>query len=236
MRTIELRYNGKVYRTMVDDEDYDYLIQWKWQYNENGYVRREKRIGQRRLNKRLYTHMHKEVYIRHCGELLDNEQVDHIDCNKLNNTSENLRKCLFAENQRNKKKNVSIGSTSKYKGVSKYLNKWRATINLNNKQIHLGVFANEEDAAKVYNEASKIYHKEFGKINCEVDGSCISDIFYSKRKNASKFSGVSMFKCRNGDIKWRARVTICGKRISIGLYDTEDSAKDAIEVFKNEIK
>ena len=33
---------------------------------------------------------------------------------------------------------------------------------------HLGLFDNEEDAAKAYNEHAKQYFKEFAKINDDV--------------------------------------------------------------------
>ncbi|HDC3361961.1 TPA: AP2 domain-containing protein [Staphylococcus aureus] len=44
-------------------------------------------------------------------------------------------------------------SSSKYKGVRLYKNKWRASITINGKRIHLGSFDKESDAAKAYNMA-----------------------------------------------------------------------------------
>lgn len=45
--------------------------------------------------------------------------------------------------------------TSKYPGVTRNRSKWRATIRLNGKDVHLGSFAVEEDARDARNEAVK---------------------------------------------------------------------------------
>jgi hypothetical protein len=49
----------------------------------------------------------------------------------------------------------NVIKTSKYKGVSwcKRKNKWRATIRMNNKYIHLGYFELEKKASLIYNKA-----------------------------------------------------------------------------------
>ena len=49
--------------------------------------------------------------------------------------------------------------TSKFRGVSwnKNTKKWRATININGKQIHLGLFENELKASEAYNKEIKNY-------------------------------------------------------------------------------
>lgn len=56
---------------------------------------------------------------------------------------------------------------SKYKGVCRHLNtkKFRAYIAINKKQIHLGFFEKEIDAAKAYNEAVKKHYGEFANLN-----------------------------------------------------------------------
>lgn len=43
--------------------------------------------------------------------------------------------------------------------------KWKASIRVNNKNIHLGTFINEIDAAKARDIATKEYFKEHGKLN-----------------------------------------------------------------------
>ena len=90
--------------------------------------------------------------------------VDHIDGNKLNNDLSNLRWATPSDNARN-----SIWKTGKsgYRGVH-YLKRdgtYRASITLNGKTKHLGVYINKEDAAREYDRACILYHGKFGKLN-----------------------------------------------------------------------
>lgn len=61
----------------------------------------------------------------------------------------------------------SAGCSSKYIGVTyaKDRNKWRAFITVNGEKKHLGQYVNEIDAAKARDVATKIYFKEYGKLN-----------------------------------------------------------------------
>ena len=72
--------------------------------------------------------------------------VDHINRVKHDNRKDNLRICSQKENSRNLK--ISINNTSGVTGVcfNKSNNRWRATIGINGKRIHLGYFANKQDA------------------------------------------------------------------------------------------
>ena len=92
--------------------------------------------------------------------------IDHKDHNGLNNTRENLRLATISENARNCEK-TKRPTSSKYKGVcwNKKSKKWQAHIHYNGISIHLGLFDSEEDAAKAYDEAAKIYHGEFAVLN-----------------------------------------------------------------------
>lgn len=81
--------------------------------------------------------------------------VNHKDFDKLNNKLENLEIITFRENT-NKK---HIKSSSKYTGVcwAKHANKWLASIQINGKSKHLGLFKNELEASNAYkNELKKI--------------------------------------------------------------------------------
>lgn len=91
---------------------------------------------------------------------------DHKDRNPFNNQKENLRKCTLSQNCCNRnRKNVKL--TSIYRGVffAKDRNKWRASIEINGNNIHLGQFSLEKDAALAYNNAAIIHHKEFASLN-----------------------------------------------------------------------
>lgn len=100
-----------------------------------------------------------------CGE---GEEVDHVDRNGLNNQKHNLRKCDRFGNAKNTKAHAN--STSNYKGVSwsKERQKWVVYIMSNKKQIFLGRFDSEKEAALKYNEVAKQLHREFANLNTVV--------------------------------------------------------------------
>ena len=91
--------------------------------------------------------------------------VDHIDGDKANNHYENLRWATHTENMRNRTKHST--SSSVYKGVSfrKQSNKWVVHINVDGKTQHVGLFANEREAAEAYNAAAIEHYGEFAKLN-----------------------------------------------------------------------
>src|SRR5690606_17270138 len=93
--------------------------------------------------------------------------VDHIDGNGLNNCRSNLRLATHSQNLQNAD---SRRGTSKYKGVyfSKQLQKYRAKIIVDKKEIMLGSYINEDDAARAYNYAAIEYFGEFARLN-DVD-------------------------------------------------------------------
>jgi AP2 domain len=74
-----------------------------------------------------------------------------------------LRIVTHQENSFNRKK--SLARSSKFKGVcwSKRESKWRSYIQINGKEIYLGLFFDEVEAAKTYDEAAK---KLFGEFAC----------------------------------------------------------------------
>ena len=90
--------------------------------------------------------------------------VDHINRNGLDNTRKNLRICTRSENLMNSKK-PELNSTSKYKGVNKCGNSWRAEIRLNRKGFYLGKFKTEKEAALAYNKKAIELFGEFARLN-----------------------------------------------------------------------
>jgi hypothetical protein len=98
------------------------------------------------------------------------EVVDHINGNKLDNRLHNLRICSQGQNTYNRAK-TTAKRTSKYKGVSwrKSHNKWQATIYVDKKQIHIGYYDSEEQAALNYDIVAKKCHKEFAYLNFNLE-------------------------------------------------------------------
>ena len=60
-----------------------------------------------------------------------------------------------------------IGSRSKYKGIywNKVKNRWLASIKLNSKRMHIGLYDSEIDAAKAYNQKATELFGEFANLN-----------------------------------------------------------------------
>lgn len=110
--------------------------------------------------KRYSAHILAWVY--EYGSLPDSD-IDHVDNNKLNNAIGNLRLATKSQNSANCKRFVT--NKSGYKGVyySDDVGKYRATIRVNKKSIHLGYFSDPEIAHSVYLEAATEYFGEFAR-------------------------------------------------------------------------
>ncbi len=151
---------GKV--AVVDDEDYDWLIEWKWSYADypNCGAFRNQLKGE---SEDISLKMHRAIWERHNGPIPEDLLINFIDGNGLNNKKQNLRLATWSQSQWNQKPRT--GCTSQYKGVAWQDTKWRSKIKLNGKQIHLGYFDDEKEAARTYNKAALTYFGEFAQLN-----------------------------------------------------------------------
>jgi hypothetical protein len=152
---------GKV--ALVDDEDYGYLMQWKWCLRGTGLGKFYAIRGfskSKKSNIKGSISMHRQLMKPEKGYV-----IDHLDGNTLNNQKNNLRICTNSQNLMNRNKTVK--NLSGYKGVSydKKMNKFRAQIVCNRKRHYLGLYVNPVDAAYVYNQAAIKLHGEFAKLN-----------------------------------------------------------------------
>lgn len=88
------------------------------------------------------------------------DEIDHKDRKRANNVFENIQEATHQQNVFNRSKRSD--NTSGRKGVSfrKSRNKYVATIKVNGKTIHLGVYVSLDDASNAYDEAAI---KHFGK-------------------------------------------------------------------------
>lgn len=86
-------------------------------------------------------------------------EIDHINGDKLDNRLSNLREATHAENCQNQR-NPRLQNKSGYLRVYKPKRgrKWRATIGIKGRQIHLGDFATPEEAHAAYLEAKAKLH------------------------------------------------------------------------------
>lgn len=146
---------------LVDDEDFEYLNQFKWHIQKSGdtfYAVRTLWIDK----------FHGTTIRMHRFLLGVNDKllvVDHKDHNGLNNQRYNLRVCSKSQNGANRKK--SKPSSSKYLGVH-YCNTrglWVVQIQHNNKSYSGGLHKTEELAALAYNKKAIELHGDFANIN-----------------------------------------------------------------------
>ena len=136
----------------MSDEDFPEISKYRWHVDSTGYASR----AVFRNGKRTKVRMHREIMKPERGKV-----CDHLNGNTLDNRRENLRVCTVKENNENRINNRTkwLGK-SRYKGVRKVTksNKWQAIISFKGKEIYLGSFELESEAALRYDEeARKLY-------------------------------------------------------------------------------
>jgi len=129
---------------------------------------RDRNYLRARINGRTY-YVHRMIFL-YCHGYLP-KYIDHIDNNSLNNQIENLRSCTQSENSCNSK--LPKNNTSGFKGVTwdSSVNKWKAFIILNYKEIRFGYYKDKEKAAEVVAKGRLKYHGKFannGQASVEV--------------------------------------------------------------------
>lgn len=146
---------------IVDDEDYERLSVHKWHLQKCGrtyYAMRRVRVPGKKSP--IAICMHREIL-----GVLPGLFVDHIDGDGLNNQKSNLRICTHRCNTANQRK--SKNKSSIFKGVTwhKATKKWASQIKKDYHLFHLGLFNNEVEAAKAYDEKAKELFGDFAKTN-----------------------------------------------------------------------
>lgn len=153
----------------------DGFLYWKVKFTKGtvigeraGYLKIDSRGNRYKItiNKKYY-YYYRVIFLWHHGWLP--QTIDHIDHNKLNDRIENLRAATQSQNCKNTSSRKN--SSSKYLGVSfcKRDNKWAVGISVNGKNIFLGRFATEKEAALIYNNAASLHFGEFANLNIIED-------------------------------------------------------------------
>jgi hypothetical protein len=114
-----------------------------------------------------------------------------------------------------------VEAGSKYRGVcwEKSSNKWKAAIRYNGKLQCLGLFEDDEEAARAYDSAARLQQGEKAQLNFPAEGE-------SGPRKSSKYRGVSWFKSRN---KWQAQIQFDGKQHNLGHFEAEEEAARAYD-------
>jgi hypothetical protein len=154
---------GKV--AIVDDDDFEWLSQWKW-YCCQGYAVRNSPTDPN--GKRGTIRMHREINHTPTGM-----ETDHLNGNRLDDRKSNLRTCTTQENRQNF--GIKRNNTSGYKGVSKdgkfrgTGKQWRARIRINKKETVIGFFSDPVEAAHAWDDAARKYYGNCIRTNFPIE-------------------------------------------------------------------
>lgn len=139
MKVIKIKYKNDYFNLLVDSD---------FNPPTNNIFRNKRGYFWFRVDGRI-TYVHRWVMNVTSKE----EQVDHVDNDKSNNTRENLRICTHTQNQQNRKN----------KGFRKCLKsgKYTTRLRINKREIHLGSYDTPEEAQQVYRKAHAEAFGEF---------------------------------------------------------------------------
>lgn len=137
--------------TEVSEEDEELANRYRWNLTPNGYVATKE--------KKKTVYLHRVVIRAKAGEM-----VDHINGVKTDNRRENLRIVNSVQNQANRR--VSLKKAAgKYKGVFRHRDKWKVQIRSNGVGIYLGVFEDQEEAGRAYDDMAVKLWGKYAKLN-----------------------------------------------------------------------
>lgn len=130
------KHNDKF--AIVDDDLFDELSKYKWQYDSHGYATRREMINGEYKN----ISMHRFIYELKFGKIPDGLLVDHVNRNGLLNIISNLRLATKRQNACNKLE--PRNNVSGFRGITKTIKKdrkgndrweyWLAKVNYKKKQ------------------------------------------------------------------------------------------------------
>jgi hypothetical protein len=199
-------------------EDYADLIQFRWhawRSKHTWYAGRN--LGVRSTPRREV--MHRRILCPPDGLLTDHRNGDGLD-----NRRGNLRAATQAQNHANRRKTVG---TSKYLGVNwaPPEGKWRAVICTNRRAKFLGLFHDEDDAARAYDRAAREIHGEFARLNFPDSSepprqrakvrTCVAAVEVMRERGMSSLSHHDADAC--AEIAARARISATGEAATHAL-------------------
>tara|TARA_Y100000310_G_scaffold344025_1_gene454603 strand:- start:7619 stop:8119 length:501 start_codon:yes stop_codon:yes gene_type:complete len=156
----------------IDSQNQKWLSEWSWCGNRKEpnyhYACRSINGGKKHI------YMHRAVLEKKLGRALkEGEGCNHINGDTLDNREENLRLATRGQQRQNSAKRKN--SLSKYKGITKRgpsyaggpqrTKPWNARICVDYREISLGYYSTEIEAARAYNEAASSVFGEFARLN-----------------------------------------------------------------------
>lgn len=148
-------------RAIVDEDDFDYLNQWKWHYGASGYAVREQYLGMKDGKKVRKTILMHRVLL-HAPQGVD---VDHKNGHRLDNRYENIRLATRSQNKANmisvKRQQTELPMGITYNPSPRTKQPFMARICKDGKSYFIGNFYNLEDAHKAYLAKKKELFGEF---------------------------------------------------------------------------
>lgn len=146
---------GRGYTAIIDTDDVDRVRGIRWTAVKSG----------RRVYACSNTTVYKGMLHRLIANAPDGVDVDHWDGDGLNDRQSNLRIATRSQNMVNVP--LRTNNQSGYVGVSWHRDarKWRSAIKHDDRQIHLGLFASKEEAARAYDVKAWELFGEFARLN-----------------------------------------------------------------------
>lgn len=207
--------------TTVDAEDAAAAAAHRWNFNNSYVATTVTRRDGRRESIRLHRHLMGLQY----G---DPRVVDHIDGNPLNNRRENLRIITPAQNSQNMR---AKGGYSSHRGVTFHpkRNLWQAQCRAFNRNIFLGYYLTESDAAL----AARLFRQRHVPFSRDaLDPTEAPWPARIRKVTTSRHVGVS-WHAKSG--KWQAYLTVeRGRMHYLGVFEREADAASAVHYARSQ--
>ena len=144
---------------IIDDED-AYLARYEWhaQARDSGRFYAKRTDWTSGVARTVY--LHREVMCAAPGTDVDHRNRDGLDCRRRN-----LRLAVGGGNQQNSARRR--GNRSGYKGVcwNAAKSRWQAQVQVDHRNLYLGLYSEAIDAARAYDFAAMWLHGEYARFN-----------------------------------------------------------------------